>query len=233
MGFLFYLVLGLAICSAVAFICLSHGQRGLLSLALKAIASFCFITLGLVICFYKGLTTFSLLVVLGLVASLVGDIVLGLPDMPEMKKKATLLTLIGGLSFAIAHVFYLSAMIYKFGFVWWLLLVAVALGLVFFFGNKMVGKLDYGNLTGGMPVYSIFVSLVVAISITAFLSHANVWGSIMLLVGFVLFWLSDIVLMNIYFGGHNDKVNQKLYYYNLAFYYGAQILIAASLVFLI
>ena len=233
MNISFYIILALVICSAVGFICLSHGQRSLLSLALKAIASFCFVTLGLMICYLKGLSSFGFLILMGLVASLIGDVVLGLPDMPEMKKKATSLTLIGGLAFAIAHVFYLSAMIYKFGFVWWLLLVAVALGLIFFFGNKMVGKLDYGKLTGGMPVYSIFVSLVVAISITGFISHANIYGSIMLLVGFVLFWLSDIVLMNIYFGGHNDKVNQKLYYYNLAFYYGAQILIASSLVFLI
>ncbi|MBQ7579030.1 MAG: hypothetical protein IJT25_00655 [Clostridia bacterium] len=233
MNILFYIVLGLAIVSACLFICLSHGQRNLLSLSLKSIASFCFVSLALITCFYKGLSVFGMLVVLGLVASLIGDIVLGLPDMPEMKNKATILTLIGGLAFAIAHIFYISAMIYKFGFVWWIVLIAVALGLIFCYGNKMVGKLDYGNLNAGMPIYATFISLVVSVSIMGFITKANIYGSVMLFVGFILFWLSDIVLMNIYFGGHNDKINQKLYYFNLAFYYGAQILIASSLVFLI
>jgi len=233
MGFLFYIILGLAICSAVVFICLSHGQRGLLSLALKSVASFAFISVALVVCFYKGLSVVGLLIILGLVASIVGDVVLALPDMPEMKKKSEILTLIGGLAFAIAHVFYISAMIIRFGFVWWIVIIALVLGLVFCYGNKALGKLDYGKLNAGMPVYSTFVSLVVAVSLMGLISGANIYGSIMLLVGFVLFWLSDIVLMNIYFGGHDDKANQKLYYYNLAFYYGAQILIASSLVLLI
>ena len=233
MNILVYILLGVAVLMAGVFIALSKGQRGLLSLALKSIASFCFTVLALTICYFKGLWLFGLLISIGLVASCFGDVILGLPDMPEMKKKATALTLIGGLAFAIAHVFYLSAMISRFGFAWWVVLVAVALGLVFFFGNKFIGKLDYGKLTGGMPVYATFVSLVVAESIMAFVSGANVYGAIMLLVGFVMFWLSDIVLMNIYFGGHNDKVNQKLYYYNLASYYLGQILIASSLIFLL
>ena len=56
--------------------------------------------------------------------------------------------------------------------------------------------------------------------------------AIMLVVGFVLFWLSDIVLMNIYFGNKTDKQKVNYYYFNLAFYYGAQILIALSLWFI-
>ena len=231
MGLMFWIFLILAICSATLFIVLSKGQRGLLSLALKAIASFCFILLAMGAVYNKGINLPYFLVVMGLVASLVGDVVLALPDMKEMQAKSHALTLVGGLSFAVAHCFYLAAMIILFGFRWWVILVAVALGLIFFFGNKIIGKLDYGKLTYGMPFYATFVSLVVAESIMAII-NGSATVAIMLVVGFVLFWLSDIVLMNIYFGNKTDKQKVNYYYFNLAFYYGAQILIALSLWFI-
>lgn len=232
MELLFICLLILAIVMATVFVIFSNGQKGLLSLSFKSIASFCFTLLAACVLYLKGMSLAGLLFMMGFVASCFGDVILGLPDMPEMSKKATTLTLVGGLSFALAHVFYISAMILCFGFAWWTILVAVALGLVFFFGNKIVGKLNYGKLTYGMPVYATFVSFVVAISIMALVSGANLVGAIMLLVGFVLFWLSDIVLMNIYFGNKPEK-KTFLYYFNLTFYYAAQILIAASLYFLL
>ena len=232
MEILFICLLALAVVMATVFVIFSNGQKGLLSLSFKSIASFCFTLLGVIVVYLKGASLPGVLFVMGFVASCFGDVILGLPDMPEMSKKATALTLVGGLCFALAHVFYISAMILLFGFAWWTILVAVALGLVFFFGNKIIGKLDYGKLTYGMPVYATFVSFVVAVSIMALVGGANMIGAIMLLVGFVLFWLSDIVLMNIYFGNKPDK-KTFLYYFNLTFYYAAQILIAASLYFLL
>ncbi len=223
----------LAVVAAFAFVVFSKGQRGLVSLSLKVVASFMFTLLAVSICYTQGMGLAGLFFVMGFVASCFGDTILGLPDMPEMQHKATPLVLIGGLCFTVAHLGYIAGMILLFGFAWWVILVAVALGLVFFFANKFIGKLDYGKLTGGMPIYAVFVSFVVAESIMAFVSGASIIGSIMLLAGFFLFWLSDIVLMNIYFGKFEDKPNKKvfLYYFNLAFYYGAQILIAASLMF--
>lgn len=220
------------IISAICFVTFSNGQKGLLSLSLKSISSFLFTFLGLAICYTQGLTLPALFMVMGLVASCFGDVILGLPDMPEMSKKATSLTLIGGLSFAVAHICYLTGMIMLFGFAWWVILVAVALGLIFFFGNKYLCKLDYGKLTYGMPFYSIFVSLVVAESIMSFVSGADIWGSLMLLVGFIFFWISDIILMVIYFGNNKNR-NTFYYYFNLGFYYAGQILIASSLLFLL
>lgn len=226
-------LLVLAIVSATAFIIFSKGQRGFLALSLKALSSFLFTFLAIGICFSLGLTLPAMFFVVGLLASCFGDVILGLPDMVEMQKKSSIITLIGGLFFALAHAFYLAGMIIMFGFEWWIILVAIALGLIFFFGNKFIGKLDYGKLTCGMPVYSIFVSLVVAESIMAFISGANTGGSVILLLGFIFFWLSDIVLMNIYFGNKTDKQKQFLYYFNLSFYYAAQILVASSLILLI
>ena len=226
------ILIAVAVILAGAFVIVSKGQKGLLSLSFKSLASFAFTALGLSVCFIKGLNIIGMLFVLGLIASCFGDVILGLPDMPEMEKKATPLTLIGGLCFSIAHCFYMAGMILLFGFKWWVILIAVGLGLVFYLGNKFIGKLNYGPLEKGMPVYATFVSLVVAQSIMGFVSGANLVGTILLLVGFFLFWLSDIVLMNIYFGQKPEK-KVFLYYFNLSFYYLAQILVATSLIFLL
>ena len=225
-------VLIVAILCSVLFIALSNGQKSFLSLALKCVASFAFTALALTVVFTKGLSTPALMFILGFVASCFGDVVLALPDMQELKGKSTIITLIGGLGFAFAHVFYIIGMIMCFGFAWWTILVAVALGLIFFFGNKFIGKLNYGKLTFGMPVYATFVSFVVAVSILGFLSGVPATGAVMLFVGFVCFWLSDIVLMNIYFGNKPER-KTKLYYLNLTLYYAAQILIATSLCFIL
>lgn len=229
---LYIVLLCVALISAAAFVIVSKGQKGLLSLSLKAVASFCFTFLAVGICFLKGLSLAGMLFVMGLVASIIGDVVLGLPDMPEMKQKAMLLTLIGGLAFTITHICYTAAIIILCGFKWWIILIAVALGLAFYFGNSLFGKLNYGDLKAGMPFYSIFVSFDFAVSIMALISGVNIVGAILLVIGLFLFWLSDIVLMHIYFGEKPEK-HVFLYYFNLSFYYLGQILVAASMIFLI
>ena len=229
---LYIVLLSLALISAAAFVIFSKGQRGLLSLALKSIASFCFTLLAVGTCLLKGLNVAGLLFIMGFVASIIGDVILALPAIPEMKNKATLLTLIGGLSFSVTHIMYTASIILLCGFKWWIILIAVALGLIFFFGNNLFGKLNYGPLTAGMPVYSTFVSLDLAVSVMALISGVNLIGAILLVVGLFLFWLSDIVLMHIYFGEKPEK-HQFLYYFNLSFYYLGQILIASSMIFLI
>ncbi len=229
---MFWCLLVLAVVTAVLFVVFSNGQKSFLSLSLKTLASFCFTVLAFSAILVKGVSVPTWLFCLGFVVSCFGDIILALPDMQELRARSIMITLIGGLCFAVAHVFYLSAMFVAFGFEWWTLLVAVALGAVFYWGNKAVGKLNYGKLNAGMPVYSVFVSMVVGVSIFVLTTGANLTGSILLLLGFILFWLSDIVLMHIYFGNKPDK-NKFLYYFNLSFYYAAQILIACSLVFLL
>lgn len=232
MDVMFWCLLVLAVVTAVLFVVFSNGQKSFLSLSLKTLASFCFTVLAFSAILVKGVSVPTWLFCLGFVVSCFGDIILALPDMQELRARSIMITLIGGLCFAVAHVFYLSAMFVAFGFEWWTLLVAVALGAVFYWGNKAVGKLNYGKLNAGMPVYSVFVSMVVGVSIFVLTTGANLTGSILLLLGFILFWLSDIVLMHIYFGNKPDK-NKFLYYFNLSFYYAAQILIACSLVFLL
>ena len=119
-----------AVLGACAFVACSNGQKGLLSLSLKSVASFLFTFLAVAICYTKGLTLPALFMVMGFVASCFGDVILGLPDMPEMREKSKILTLIGGLCFTIAHTGYMAFMIMMFGFAWWVILIAVALGLL-------------------------------------------------------------------------------------------------------
>ena len=144
MEVMFYCLLALALVTALLFVIFSNGQKNFLSLSLKAVASFCFtlLAMGALLTTVASLPVW--LFVLGFVASCFGDVVLALPDMPEMQNRATINTLIGGLCFAVAHIFYISAMIVAFGFAWWTILIAIALGIIFCYCIKFVCKLNYG-----------------------------------------------------------------------------------------
>ena len=61
---LYIVLLSLALISGAAFVVFSKGQKGLLSLALKSIASFCFTLLAVGICLLKGMSIAGLLFVI-------------------------------------------------------------------------------------------------------------------------------------------------------------------------
>ena len=54
-------------------------------------------------------------------------------------------------------------------------------------------------------------------------------GPLILMIGAILFGISDLILAPIYFKGANDK---KMVILNLMTYYGAQLLIALSILYL-
>ncbi|MFA7132873.1 MAG: lysoplasmalogenase family protein, partial [Bacteroidales bacterium] len=147
-----------------------------------------------------------------------------------LKEKKSKLILSGGLFFAVAHFAYYIGMILLFGWVWWSLLIAVPFALFFYLFNRIIMKINYGKMSAGIAFYSLFISIVVCQGLYAFISLPISIYSVVIALGFLLFYASDIVLMRIYFGeNQNSKI---LYYYNLAFYYSAQIMLAVSLFFL-
>lgn len=239
MNYIFYILLGVTVSMAIVFIVLSKGQTSLKSLVFKAIASFLFTVLGIFACFANGygsgLNTeteiASMLFILGFIASCFGDIILALPDWERNSDIKNNLILSGGLAFAIAHVCYFVAMILLFGFAWYIILMALVFALFFYLFNVVVMKVDYGKMKLGIVVYALFVSIVTCQGIYSLIALEGSLFSILLALGFLFFYASDVVLMNIYFG--NQKKNSFHYYFNLSFYYLAQILIATSLFFLV
>ncbi|MDD2227736.1 MAG: lysoplasmalogenase family protein, partial [Clostridia bacterium] len=100
----------------------------------------------------------------------------------------------------------------------------------FFLFTKLALKIDFGKMSGGIAFYSLFVSIVTSQGIYALFALNFSLYSILIAIGFLLFYVSDIVLMKIYFNNNERQNNRVLYYYNLGLYYAAQILIATSLI---
>lgn len=224
---IFYILLALTVLLSAFYVYKSNGQTGVKPLILKAISSLMFTGLAIYACFINMFILGIFIFVLGFVASCFGDVILGLPDFPELKEKKNFLILAGGSFFAFAHIAYYIGMILLFGWAWWSLLIAIPFALFFFLFNKFVKKINYGKMNLGIAFYSLFISVVVCQGLYALFVLPFAMYSIILALGFLLFYASDVVLMRIYFGENQN--NKVLYYYNLAFYYAAQILLAVSL----
>ena len=241
MEILFYVFLGLAVIMAGVFIAFSNGQKSLKPLIFKAIASFLFTLVALFACFSNGfgaglgtnLNIAALLFILGFVASCFGDVILALPDWERNQDIKQKLILSGGLAFTVAHVCYFIGMVLIYGFAWYVVLMALAFAAFFYLFNTQVLKSDFGPMKYGIMIYAFFVSFVACQGIYALIALGFGIYALFIALGFLLFYASDVVLMNIYFGKGDESRNRKAYYYNLAFYYLAQILLAASLFFLI
>ena len=232
------IIIPLCLCLAVAavFTVLSF-KKTLLNLYLKSASSVLFTVLG-VFCLYSLVSRKSgeiadngliggFLLLLGLVFSLLGDVILGLPRLTELRRDS-LPVLIGGASyFGLAHVIYCIALIFLFGINLWVIPIIIPLSVFYVFGNKLFGKLDYKNLTVGLIAYSLIEALSFALCFTSLLQEYSV-QKLLLTVGFTLFYFSDMVLMHNYFGERKRVISILCH----STYYPAQILIALSIYFI-
>lgn len=221
---------------AVVFTILSF-KKTLTNLYLKSAASVLFTVLG-VFCLYSLISRKSdeianngliggFLILLGLIFSLLGDVILGLPRLTELRRDS-LPVLIGGASyFGLAHVIYCVALIFLFGISWWVLPIIIPLSIFYVFGNKLFGKLDYKNLTAGLIAYSLIEALSFALCFTSLLQEYSI-QKLILTIGFSLFYFSDMVLMHNYFGERKRIISILCH----SSYYPAQILIALSIYFI-
>ena len=232
------IIITLCLCLAVAavFTVLSF-KKTLLNLYLKSASSVLFTVLG-VFCLYYLVSRKSgeiadngliggFLLLLGLVFSLIGDVILGLPRLTELRRDS-LPVLIGGASyFGLAHVIYCIALIFLFGINLWVIPIIIPLSVFYVFGNKLFGKLDYKNLTIGLIAYSLIGALSFALCFTSLLQEYSA-QKLLLTVGFTLFYFSDMVLMHNYFGERKRVISILCH----STYYPAQILIALSIYFI-
>lgn len=232
------IIIPLCLCLAIAtvFTVLSF-KKTLLNLYLKSASSVLFTVLG-VFCLYSLVSRKSgeiadngliggFLLLLGLVFSLLGDVILGLPRLTELRRDS-LPVLIGGASyFGLAHVIYCIALIFLFGINLWVIPIIIPLSVFYVFGNKLFGKLDYKNLTVGLIAYSLIEALSFALCFTSLLQEYSV-QKLLLTVGFTLFYFSDMVLMHNYFGERKRVISILCH----STYYPAQILIALSIYFI-
>lgn len=233
-----YIIITLVLCTIVSivFTILSF-EKNFVNLLLKTLASMLFTILGL-LCMYYLLSKYytkltnnqligTFLTFAGLMICMIGDMILGMPRISELKRDRLPIIVGGATWFALGHTIYCTALILLFGISWWVLAIIIPLSLFYTFGNKFFGKMNYHGLTVGVFFYSLLESLSYALCIVALISNPSV-SAILLTAGFTFFFISDMVLMHNYFGQPKRFISILCH----STYYPAQILIALSIMFI-
>ncbi len=214
----------LAVGASLLFSILRVTHGGVVSLMTKTLASFCFVLLGVVVVFDNPIGQRGMFLILGLIAGMVGDILLDLKSVDKSRSESYLNY--GMLAFGVGHLFYV---------VFTVLLcnkditteaiIAGAIALVFtllvvFFSKQMLGiTLDKFVLQAG--AYCCVLTFTASFAVAVAISIPFMWP---FAIALVCFWLSDIILAVMYFGGKADS--KFLSIANHVLYYGAQIAIA-------
>ena len=233
MAVLFYVLLCVAVCLACVFVVVQGSQKHpLLNIMLKAFASLATLILAVYGGIYSGIITQTtgFLIVVGLGFCLVGDVLLQLFDMNEEKSKYQIINA-GSFSFMLAHFCFIVSMglmIQSNSFAIIIpILVGILIACIIYFMQKPM-KLNYNKSTLSILAYSFALGTSFAFSISNLIVNGLSTFNLLLVVGLVLFFISDLILSMIYF---KEKSNHNLYYLNLSTYYAAIIVIACSMAF--
>lgn len=233
-------IVGTIICAILVglFVFVRIKKGGVLGVYTKILASFGFVLLGLLLSTNKAVfgevfNLSAILICAGLVCGLIGDIVLDLKVVYKEDEDKHLP--VGMIAFGIGHFFYIAAMILaistevsvcSWDFIWKILLdvfIAALMTALIWFVSTNVMKLDFKKHLWPTLAYTFVLVFVVAFAVTFTICVPNIKLWIMV-IGSVLFFLSDIVLSTQYFGGKQD--DKTLIAVNHILYYAAQIVIA-------
>lgn len=230
----------LIICATVALVMYVHEKikaYSLKAVLIKSVVSTLFIAVG--VCGLHASAAngdgnpIGVLVVMGLVCGLLGDIWLDLKYVfPEHDLP---FTYAGFAVFGIGHILYIAGMLARFSppgrmaYVLVPIVLAVALSVINAAIEKPM-KLDYGRLKPVVIAYGVLLFTTMLLSGSLALCYGWQEPALNLLfAGGILFAISDLVLSNTYFGtGHERPIDFVLNYFT---YYPAQFLIATALMF--
>ncbi len=231
-------ILTVGVIVTVVFLVLRVTKGGLGAMFAKAGASACFIGTAFMAFAYniekfgynRRNFEYGILMLLGFVFSLLGDIWL---DLKYVHKDCSRpYTYAGFICFMIGHVFFVPAILLGYTeFNWWLIpllvgscLVIVILAAVM---EKINKNLDYGEFRIITLFYAFFVAATMFCSINGLLLFGYTKKYLILSIGSVAFVLSDLVLSSIYFEkGKNTNANVLI---NHLLYYFAQFAFASTL----
>ena len=222
----YFCLLAMVLLVVSIFVIWQSNSRPNTSLIMKMASSAGFTILGLFALLLCGDLTFSkVCIVAGLVFSIFGDVILGCVNDTHYNRDNVIRC--GMVSFALAQVCYFTALSRYAGFSWWSLLIGLVLTLAIVFGDKPL-KLNYGNLKPFVMGYSFTLACSVGASVMTMIQKGFSAGTLLLLIGMVLFFLSDLVLAFIYF----RKEKPSLVIVNLSLYYVAQIILATAIMYM-
>lgn len=185
----------------------------------KSLASACFVAVGLVnlICAIKNKSfnlKFCIVMLIGLVFAMLGDIVLYVHFIA------------GAVLFAIGHVFFFVAYCFLQKFKWIDLIIGASIAIISVLIVTLVPTFEFGGTVMELlcSIYAVIISFMVGKALSNLIRMPNILNLIILL-GSALFFLSDLMLLIYVFGG-NQIVFDIIC---LATYYPAECLLAYSL----
>ena len=229
------IIISIAVILLGFYIFFKSQKYDLKELFLKTAISFLFILTALVatICSEK-FSVFNVLIILGLLLGLIGDILLDLKFIDLERTKGY--TYGGFIVFGVGHILFITALIMNFyiqGEVIFIILpivLAILLSILTILLEKPL-KLKYGEYKIISFCYAI--CLFGTCSFSLFLAIQNKFEVLplnMFLVGVVLFAISDLVLSGTFFGKGKERPIDFIL--NYLTYYGAQFTIAMVLLFM-
>lgn len=229
---LLYVCLVLGIISVVVFIRLRVEAVGIKALAVKVVAGVFYIFVAMIASAQVGYPVFGMLIAAGQIFGLLGDIFLDQKYMHE--EQGTCYTHMGFSVFAIGHLLFIVGLIlhYECSF------IEVIIGLVgallitgFVVLTEKPFGLNYGKMRLDVTTYSLIIGMSTMMPLSLFIFRGFEGTQLFIFFGgMIAFLISDLVLSQIYFAkGQNNSRNVIV---NYVFYYGAQYIIAASILFL-
>lgn len=227
---LYYANLILFLFSLFLLIYFSYTHKGKYKFILKIITSLLFISIGVISHLYsQGDFYYFILIIAALIFSLFGDIFLAL-KISDNNNRLNSVFLYGLISFSIAHIMYVFAFIHLNSFSILDPVIAFILVFLTIITLKSNNSINFKNMFIPVCIYS-FVILMMGLESIKLVLFTSISGtaSYFLLVGPLLFIISDIILSFILFYKKASKILSGV---NLITYYIGQLFLASTLLFL-
>ncbi len=223
-----YIPIALGAAALIAFLIKCKDERSVAGVFLKNITSIFFILTAACGIFHNPTQwKYGILIVIGLVFGMLGDIYLD--QKWVYPKDMTMYLNAGFVSFGIGHLFYIPAILLASGMGVKDMLIPVIAGVLVGAGNLLLEKpmkQNFGKFKVIVTVYGFILAAMAAASVEAAIKTGYT-AFIVYAVGAVLFVISDLILSPMYFGeGKNTPANFVL---NHVTYYAGQFMIAFSI----
>ena len=230
-----FIIIGIAFLLMIYYIILKSKKYDAKELMIKISVSLLFVALALVASLKAGsFSLINVLIILGLVLGLIGDILLDLKYIDT--ERTTIYTYGGFIVFGIGHILYITALIssfYKQGGILYII-IAIVIDLIASILTILLEralKLNYGKMKMICFGYALCLFGTFAFSLMLAIQNGfQILSLNMLFIGSILFAISDLVLSGTYFGEGKERLID--FVLNYSTYYAAQFIIAFALLFI-
>jgi len=226
-----YLLIFLGAIALTLFLIARDRKGSVKALLYKTLTSFLFVAVAFASFMVNpgtGVAEFAMLIMMGLICGLIGDILL---DLKIMYKESSSLYQHGGMvAFLVGHLFYLAALIIYFGFNWMPVLIALALAIIIAGVSKFILKFNFAEHTINTYAYSFILSYMMTQACYAAITQGFTACTVLLAAGSILFLLSDLVLVMTYY---DNKDSRPFIAVNHVLYYAAEFTIALSILYFV